>query len=48
MTRIGSPGKAKPVFNAWIAGSFQAVMPPLNILADVGPSRFSEVTPLTL
>src|ERR1700730_9712444 len=47
-TRIGSAGRVTPAFSARIAGSFQVLIPPLKILAAVGPSRFNEVTPLTL
>src|ERR1700730_15702015 len=45
-TRIGSAGSVTPALSAWIAGSFQLVMAPLKILAAVGASRFSELTPL--
>ncbi len=47
-TWIGSAGRVVPELSAVIAGSFQVVMLPLKIFAAVGPSRFSDVTPLTL
>jgi len=43
--RAGRAGRALPVLSAAIAGSFHLVMVPLKMLAAVGPSRFSDVTP---
>src|SRR3954471_24261940 len=47
-TWIGRSGSGAPALSAAIAGSFQFLMAPLKIFAVVGPSRFREVTPLTL
>ena len=45
---MGADGMLAPGLSALIAGSSHLVMPPLKILASVGPSSFSELTPLTL
>src|ERR1700753_923102 len=47
-TWMGRSGSAVPALSAVIAGSFHVLMVPLKIFAVVGPSRFSEVTPVTL
>ncbi|COY57004.1 Uncharacterised protein [Mycobacterium tuberculosis] len=48
ITLIGVGGRSVPELRAWICGSFHTVMVPLKILAVVGPSRFSVLTPLIL
>src|ERR1700759_1952110 len=47
-TCIGRSGRVVPALSAPIAGSFQFLIVPLKIFAVVGPSRFSELTPLML
>ena len=47
-TRIGSSGSFDTQVQQRIAASFHMVIWPLKIWAAAGPSRFSDVTPLTL
>src|SRR6185437_9748998 len=47
-TWIGRSGRVVPAFSAATAGSFHVLIVPLKIFAVVGPSKFSEVTPLML
>src|ERR1700739_2929792 len=47
-TWMGVAGMLVFGLRALIAGSSHVVIAPLKILAAVGPSRFSELTPLTL